>query len=503
MKKVTFFIMWIVGITYSQSSLKILSGSINGFILSSDNYEITVEPGAEITGQIALKASNDWDTGDVVPLVGTPSWGDAQTSFWGIKSSLPTGTTIPVININLTAPTIKGVHYIYFAFSAELSYGNVMSLTNWAVGNDDWDDGVNVAHWNELEARMAIDSGYVRTRYLGSGGYSIEKVPAAVIKVNVNDINTSGFEEVFDIPWWEMEVVSPNLVWVVDGNYNAVKINLQTDETVDQLNFKITPNSSLGGEGRGITWDGNSFWYSEWGNDKIYKLNANTGEVIQSFNSPGSGPQGLAWDGEYLWSTDEYSNKYYKLSPTDGSIVKEFPDPEISGYFGGIAYSNGNIYLSNSITQKIFNVDANSGQMLQEIEFPYGNPYGLGILNNYLYVAAYISSTGSSKLYKYNLSQIAAGTEEIKLPEKYILYQNYPNPFNPTTTINYSVSKTSFVTIKIFDSLGREVTTLVNQEKTAGNYQISFDASKYATGVYYYRMQAGDFVETKKLVHLK
>ncbi len=88
-------------------------------------------------------------------------------------------------------------------------------------------------------------------------------------------------------------------------------------------------------------------------------------------------------------------------------------------------------------------------------------------------------------------------------PIKFELSNNYPNPFNPATTINYSVPKTSFVTIRVYDFLGREVATLVNEEKTAGNYKIHFNASNLASGIYFYRMQAGNFFETKKLILLK
>ncbi len=92
------------------------------------------------------------------------------------------------------------------------------------------------------------------------------------------------------------------------------------------------------------------------------------------------------------------------------------------------------------------------------------------------------------------------GTE---LPRQFRLEQNYPNPFNPSTTINYSVPKSCLVTIKVYDVMGREISTLINAQKPAGNYSIKFNASHFATGIYFYRMQAGDFIATKKLVLLK
>jgi len=88
-------------------------------------------------------------------------------------------------------------------------------------------------------------------------------------------------------------------------------------------------------------------------------------------------------------------------------------------------------------------------------------------------------------------------------PNKYVLYQNYPNPFNPTTTIKYSIPKASVVTIKVYDVLGSELTTLLNEEKPGGSYEVNFDATAYGTGVYFYRIQAGSFIETKKLVLIK
>lgn len=88
-------------------------------------------------------------------------------------------------------------------------------------------------------------------------------------------------------------------------------------------------------------------------------------------------------------------------------------------------------------------------------------------------------------------------------PRVFKVNQNYPNPFNPSTTINYSVSKTGLVIIKVYDVLGKEIETLVNGEKSVGNYSIKFDGSKFPSGIYFYRMQAGEFVETKKLTLLK
>ncbi|MHB1688380.1 MAG: arylsulfotransferase family protein [Ignavibacteriaceae bacterium] len=89
------------------------------------------------------------------------------------------------------------------------------------------------------------------------------------------------------------------------------------------------------------------------------------------------------------------------------------------------------------------------------------------------------------------------------VPGQFLLEQNYPNPFNPSTIISYQIPKDGLVTLKVFDALGREVKTLVDEFKSQGKYSVSFDASHIASGVYFYQLRAGDFVSIKKMILLK
>ncbi len=108
--------------------------------------------------------------------------------------------------------------------------------------------------------------------------------------------------------------------------------------------------------------------------------------------------------------------------------------------------------------------------------------------------------------------------DDQKLPSEYILEQNYPNPFNPSTTIKYQIPaqdrndklfvtrsgvEESFVTLKVYNILGREVATLVNKKQNPGNYQVEWNASNLPSGIYFYQLKAGDFTETKKMVLLR
>jgi hypothetical protein len=99
---------------------------------------------------------------------------------------------------------------------------------------------------------------------------------------------------------------------------------------------------------------------------------------------------------------------------------------------------------------------------------------------------------------------------DVNLLNDFVLHQNYPNPFNPTTNIEFSIPKTEFVTLRVYNILGEEVATLLLEKLTAGKYKYDWpalssggDASGLASGLYFYRIQAGDFVETKKMVLLR
>ena len=119
--------------------------------------------------------------------------------------------------------------------------------------------------------------------------------------------------------------------------------------------------------------------------------------------------------------------------------------------------------------------------------------------------------------YGTNFSYVPVGVKKAthdNLPTEYSLSQNYPNPFNPSTTIKYQIPTHSGqvvgsgfslrnVTLKVYDILGREVTTLVNQQQKPGSYEVLFNASNLTSGVYFYRLQSGSFNESRKMILLR
>ena len=121
--------------------------------------------------------------------------------------------------------------------------------------------------------------------------------------------------------------------------------------------------------------------------------------------------------------------------------------------------------------------------------------------------AANTFTISQSNLYSYYVlvptTTTGTDNDNILIPQSYELEQNYPNPFNPATIIKYSLPSESKVILKIYDMLGKEVTTLVNSIQTPGEHIVNFNASDLPSGIYLYNITAGNFTQTKKLVLLK
>lgn len=110
---------------------------------------------------------------------------------------------------------------------------------------------------------------------------------------------------------------------------------------------------------------------------------------------------------------------------------------------------------------------------------------------------------GNGMRFKFQYIPESEDTLDGSVPSDFVLYQNYPNPFNTKTIITYKIPKQSFVSIKIYNSLGEYFTSLVNEDKSPGIYEANFNAENLPSAIYFYRLQAGDFISTKKMVLLK
>jgi hypothetical protein len=180
------------------------------------------------------------------------------------------------------------------------------------------------------------------------------------------------------------------------------------------------------------------------------------------------------------------------------TVIKDWTEAEIPG---GIPTSAGWHHLAVEVEGNQFRFFFNGN------ELP-GGPYTDDTFSNG-WIGAYVwdQLVSPCSLFIDDIYVISTttGIQDTRsgLISCYDLYQNYPNPFNPLTKIKYQIPEKSFVALKVFDALGNEVMTLVNEEKVVGNYQVEFNAVGLPSGVYFYRIKAGDFLETKKMVLIK
>ncbi len=144
-----------------------------------------------------------------------------------------------------------------------------------------------------------------------------------------------------------------------------------------------------------------------------------------------------------------------------------------------------------------------------------GYTIGQGSSPNNSVTVAKLQSQFVQEFYQsnFNNSLVSVENEIANIPSEFILHQNYPNPFNPTTKIKYSIpnvisipnsrERNLNVTLKVYDVLGKEIATLVNEDKPAGTYEVNFNASSLSSGIYFYKLQSGSFIQTKKMILMK
>ena len=298
------------------------------------------------------------------------------------------------------------------------------------------------------------------------------------------------------------------------------------------LDLAVSDNSQLGGSGKFKIYLNNNgimnatpFWtsaFSGYGSginladiDNDYDLDLITGGWWQPVRIYLNNSGNFNFNPDYT-STSTSVVEVITLGDVDNDAVQ---------YVEEIFTSNGStklFYLQRTPLQKISNViidgdtlvnneycfDLENGWVMLaqqpqsgsyiKIETFYSWDFDLGITNwdqskgNYLF---------------YNNTDPVGVNDELNTPEEFVLYQNYPNPFNPNTIINYLLPTTSNVTLKVYDVLGNEIATLVDEEKPAGEYKVEFypeSSFKYpASAVYFYQLKSSSFIQTKKMVYLK
>lgn len=194
---------------------------------------------------------------------------------------------------------------------------------------------------------------------------------------------------------------------------------------------------------------------------------------------------GKSWNPKYSLNTHAFPT-FYNVRMFDKNNILFIKQNDNAGHYSASlekSTDGGNSFSS------VAYADGN-------LEHSYFRSFNLGWIlggNNYEHEYYY--------LYKYDI--VSTDISSFKLEKNFYLLQNYPNPFNPTTTIKFSILHSQFATLKVYDILGREIKTLINKPMQSGEYEVEFDGSNLSSGVYFYRLTTGQFVQTRKMLLLK
>jgi len=242
--------------------------------------------------------------------------------------------------------------------------------------------------------------------------------------------------------------------------------------------FGVLIKTTNGGNNWAVSWgnlDPNQFWlnieltgvfYSDLLNCWVTGYFGGYGNIVAHSTDGGAN-----WDTTSIPASYGSSNDIFLISESDGYIVGQSYDYKTTD--GG-----------NTWTRIVYPSDILDMFFLNE---------GLGWAVGY-----------NGRIFKYFDPNVGVeDNNNFANPANYDLFQNYPNPFNPSTKIKFTISDFGFTILKVYDVLGNEVATLVDEYKPAGNYEVEWDANNYPSGVYFYRLQAGEFIQTKKMILMK
>ena len=277
-----------------------------------------------------------------------------------------------------------------------------------------------------------------------------------------------------------MKIGTDSLLYVLQWSGNGKVRRYQLDGTfVDEF-------TSLGvAQSIGIDWDSDSNLYvSSYSGDNVRKFDSNGNDLGLFVTSNLSGPTNIWFDANGDLLVSDYDGTAVKRFDSTGSYVNNFITG-LGGSEGVDFFSNGNILIGDGVTHSVKMFNSNGDYIKDFI------PNGSGGLMTPNAVVIRISNP------------VSVQDESSINNLEFNLNQNYPNPFNPETKISYLIKETILVQLKVYDILGNEITTLVNSNQSPGRYEINFNAGNLPSGIYFYKLKAGSFTQTNKMVYLK
>ncbi len=306
-----------------------------------------------------------------------------------------------------------------------------------------------------------------------------------------------------------------NLAWenyqrfssTYDGNSNL--LTSLTEIWNDQWENSSRETNTYDGNNNRLTslnekWENNN-WVGEFRNTMSYDASNN---ILRQTNEI------------YDFTEWKYKDRYTYTYDANENLLSNFYEAWLNGQWSNWGFYGYTYDINNNLLTSIYQL-WNTGQWQnvwkQSYEYDANNNLTTG--NYYTWINSIWTPSDGSLLFhdqlnngfgfygfkitvSYKNSPTYIDSEKVALTD-YLLSQNYPNPFNPSTRIQYAISSRQFVQLKVYDVLGNEVATLVDEEKPVGSYEVEFNASKLTSGIYFYKIKAGSYVETKKMILIK
>jgi hypothetical protein len=234
----------------------------------------------------------------------------------------------------------------------------------------------------------------------------------------------------------------------------------------------------------------------------IFKINLLTLNPSIFVTGLSSRPQDVIFDkkNNRLLTCSWYGNSPIQaISLIDSSVTDLVTT--IYGNCDGLAMDEyGNVYFSTWANNSVYFYDSTFTNPPTKLSGTYNGPSNICFNRKNNIIAVPNFNSNELQLVQIDPTLVIKGNSEYKI---FKLQQNYPNPFNPTTVISYQLPVSGNAAIKVYDILGNEIETLVDEYKPAGKYEVEFNESKLANGIYFYQLQAGNFIQTKKMVLIK
>jgi hypothetical protein len=415
------------------------------------------------------------------------------------------------------------------AFITKVKGNNV-----YLAGRSDASPEIDGRGGNALVLNYNTDNGYFNWQYIWDQGFGYEEIDG--LTVQPDGIYLSGWTkgQTSDLDFLVQKINSlGQRIWSNTWDYNNLgKFDGANGQMAMDDNFVYaaghvnrTNIASLNGDGALVCFSRNNGeyqWHVTWGGalyDDALGLTMSADSMLYVVGYTGSFGKGsqiylnkYSCKGQLIWNRIWGGN-----NAEDARAVVADGDSII--YVAGATSSYGH----GSGDYDIFILKYDSDGTLIDSLF-WGGAYNetthdVAIYSDYLYITGETYSFGNARLDGHHAEGLLlkVNGRTMQSPDTtvtnvvstyspipiYYLYQNYPNPFNTNTTIEYSIPENNFVTLKIYDILGREITALVNEEKLAGNYFLKFDGDKFPNGVYFYTLRTNKYSDSKKFVLLK